>query len=180
MKKIFLLFVAVAGLITFQSCEGPQGPPGYDGAVPVVYDVKTDLIPNNDFQTTFNFSIPLYDEDIVLVYFLDAKTDNGTKVWRMLPQKYYIDVNNNEYEVDYNFDFTRYDFRLFLSSNYPNIDIIGNGAWTRRLEFRAVVLEGAFGNSRIASSQSSIPETIEYETLAKKYNIKESDVIRLN
>lgn len=174
MKKIFLLFVAVAGLITFQSCEGPQGPPGYDGAVPAVYEVETHLNRNNGYEATFGFKPALNDADLVLVYRLDG-VDNKVDVWRMLPQTYYVGTN----EIDYNFDYTKFDFRVFLESTSTNPDAIDNGYWTNNQIFRAVVIEGYFGDTKRTASVTD--ETrLDYESIVKKYNIKESDVIRLN
>ena len=174
MKKIFLLFVAVAGLITFQSCEGPQGPPGYDGVVPAVYEVETHLNRNNGYEAIFEFKPALNNADLVFVFRLDG-VDNKVDVWRMLPQTYYIGAN----EIDYNFDYTKFDFRVFLESTSTTPDAIDNGYWTNNQIFRAVVIEGYFGDTKRAASV--IDETrLDYESIVKKYNIKESDVIRLN
>ena len=179
MKKIFLLFVAVAGLITFQSCEGPQGPPGPPGGgggsnEVAVYEVEANLNRNNNYEATFGFKPALLDADLVLVYRLDG-VDNKIDVWRMLPQTYYIGSN----EIDYNFDYTKLDFRVFLESTSTNPDAIDNGYWTNNQVFRAIVIEGYFGDTKRTASLTD--ETrLDYESIVKKYNIKESDVIRLN
>lgn len=172
MKKIFLLFVAVAGLTVLQSCQGEDGRDGVN--VSTVYEVEADFLPSNNFEGVFKFSSPLYDGDQVFVFFLDG-VDKGVDVWRPMPQTYYI----GNYVITYNYDFTIRDFRVFIESDAANPDLIENGAWTRGQVFRAVVLNGNLGYTAKSSGDAVLPKNIEYETLVKNYNIKESDIVKL-
>lgn len=175
MKKIILLFMAVAGLTVFQSCEGPDGPPGPPGTNEVaVYQVKANLTPQDGYGASFDFSQPLLDSDMLLMYRLDGLDQYGDNVWRLLPQTYYLPGE----EIDYNFDFTKYDFVVFLESTSPNPEYIDNGRWTKNQVFRAVVLEGYFGDTKRIATLDSNSE-FEYHNVVKNYNIKDSDVINL-
>lgn len=180
MKKIILLLVAAVGFVGLQSCEGPEGRPGYDGldgldgGAVAVYEIEANLNSPNNFEATVTFVPPLADADLVLVYRLDG-VDNKTDVWRMLPQTYYL----GQYEIDYNFDYTKRDFRVFIDSNMDNPDLLDNGYWTHNQVFRAVVLEGYFGNVAKSASEVSVQTNLDYETVAKRYNIKESDIKRI-
>lgn len=171
MKKILLLLVAAVGFVGLQSCEGPEGRPGYDGTVATVYEVEADVNNKNNYEVTVTFVPPLADADLVLVYRLDG-VDNKIDVWRMLPQTYYI----GDYELDYNFDYTKYDFRVFVDGTISNPDLLDKGYWTHNQVFRAVVIEGYFGNVARDASEATVPTNLDYETVAKRYNIKESDI----
>ena len=108
-----LLLIIVATVFT--SCEGPMGPmglPGEDGIsyAGSIYEVEVDFTPGNDYSVVVDHpsSIEVLPEDIVLVYILWEY--DGTDIWRLCPQTVVLPDG----VIQYNFDYTQYDTRLFL------------------------------------------------------------------
>ena len=142
MKKI-TLFLAFIGMITLNSCTVNDTPPAHvqqinNNYVSEVFEVTTSFGPNNNYSRLVTFTPPIYSSDMVLVYHL-YDVVNGDDVWRIMPQTYYFD---NGVELDYNFDFTKYDVNLFLDSN-DNLNNFSS-AWTQNQTFRLVVVPGSF------------------------------------
>lgn len=117
MKKIVFLLSLVATLI---SCEGPAGPPGFDGndGVNVAaqsYEFTTSFTaPDYDFLSVYPNTIEVLPTDMTLVYILWDQvpaSDGGlVDLWRLLPQTVYSDFG----EFSYNYDATTGDVRVFL------------------------------------------------------------------
>ena len=151
MKKItviIMLFVSVFVL----SCEGPMGPPGEDGTslIGTVFEMEGDFTPSNNYKLYFDFplSFEIYDTDVVLVYILwDVVTVNGkqTDVWRLLPQTIVL----NEGVIQYNFDYTVNDVKIFLKTTIPVNNLLP--AETQDQVFRIAVLPADF----VAGKKSS-------------------------
>ena len=151
MKKItviIMLFVSVFVL----SCEGPMGPPGEDGTslLGTVFEMEGDFTPSNNYKLYFDFplSFEIYDTDVVLVYILwDVVTVNGkqTDVWRLLPQTIVL----NEGVIQYNFDYTVNDVKIFLETTIPVNSLLP--AETQDQVFRIAVLPADF----VAGKKSS-------------------------
>jgi len=151
MKKItviIMLFVSVFVL----SCEGPMGPPGEDGTslIGTVFEMEGDFTPSNNYKLYFDFplSFEIYDTDVVLVYILwDVVTVNGkqTDVWRLLPQTIVL----NEGVIQYNFDYTVNDVKIFLETTIPVNSLLP--AETQDQVFRIAVLPADF----VAGKKSS-------------------------
>lgn len=184
MKKFILLFLAVAGMITLQSCEGPEGipgPPG-QGELGVVYEVNADLNAKNNFTALFNFSIPLYESDNVIMYRLMA-VENGKDIWEPLPRKYYLSDEIGEVgEIDYLYNFSKRDF--FIKMEFALVDGVDVNAtlapWGSKQVFRAVVIPSKFGDvKKLNAMASKSTETQDYQSVMDRYQLKESDVIRL-
>jgi len=135
MKKIFLLVFAISALV-FQGCEGPmgpQGPQGQDGAVIAssAFELELDFNSANEYQIREDYGFEVLPYDVVLVYIL-WETD-GKEIWRLLPQSVFLP----EGVLQYNFDFTDVDVRLFLDGtvNFGSLESI----WTQDQVFRVVV-----------------------------------------
>ena len=156
MKKITLI-LAFIGMITLNSCTVNETPDQVQQInntfVSEVFEVTTSFGPNNDYSRLVTFDPPIYNSDMVLVYHL-YDVVNGSDVWRLMPQTYYFD---NGAELDYNFDFTRYDVNLFLDSNF-SLDSFSS-AWTQSQTFRIVVVPADFTN-RLAVDYSDYNATI--------------------
>ena len=151
MKKLFLLaFVSVV----ISSCEqGPQGPPGRDG-----FDGIDGL--NGEeayvFEYQFDFTAPEYsallelpndfnmlDSDVMLAYLLWEVTEDGTEIWRALPQSLYF----QDGILEYNYDFTKFDASIFLDGT---VNLNGLGAdLTENWIARLVVVPGLFSGRSV-------------------------------
>lgn len=134
-KKILSLLVIV---LLFSSCEGPAGPPGPpgdEGAVLVAnaFEIEVDFNAGNGYRILEDYGFEVFPFDVTLVYILWDQ-DNGTDIWRLLPQI----VEFNEGQLQYNFDFTQNDVSIFLDGTI-NFDILGD-EWTQNQVFRVVVI----------------------------------------
>ncbi|WP_396172625.1 collagen-like protein [Flavobacterium sp.] len=165
MKKILLLFSVVV-MFVLQGCEGPMGPPGPPGPIfeAEVFEVTRSFGPNNNFSSLITLNPPILDSDIVLVYLL-WDVDNGTPIWRQMPQTVQLD----EGDLQYNFDFTRFDVNLFLSSADFPLTILGP-QWTQNQTFRIVLIPGYFGSARIDFS--------DYNAVMNMLELSETDVVK--
>jgi hypothetical protein len=165
MKKILLLFSVVV-MFVLQGCEGPMGPPGPPGPMfeAEVFEVTRSFGPNNNFSSLITLNPPILDSDIVLVYLL-WDVDNGTPIWRQMPQTVQLD----EGDLQYNFDFTRFDVNLFLSSADFPLTILGP-QWTQNQTFRIVLIPGYFGSARIDFS--------DYNAVMNMLELSETDVVK--
>lgn len=163
MRKFFF-FLLMPVLPLLSSCKGDPGPPGLNGVniVGTTYEVVVDFLPQNDFEATFDFTPPIEPSDVVLTY-IEWFTANGNSVWRLLPQTVFFD----EGAMQYQFDFTRFDIRIFLEAQF-NLSLLGP-EWTRNQVFRIVVVPSDFGG-RIDYSN--------YEAVAAILGIDESKIVR--
>ena len=151
MKKITVIFLSV-GLALLTACEGVPGPPGQDGEdglslLGSVFNYSGDFTPQNDYQLFFTFpaSYELYESDVILVYILwEQTTDNNgdpLDIWRLLPQTVVL----NEGVLQYNYDHTFGDVRIFLEGTLDLNDL--NTAETIDQRFRIVVLPADYAKS---------------------------------
>ena len=138
MKKIVLLFTAFIGLASLQSCEINDSTS--EVFTSEVFEVRADLTQERGYSQTFNFSQPSYQGDTVLLYILWEQS-GGKDVWRLVPQM--VQLGNGDF-VTYNYDFTRYDFRIFLDSNFDLNQMTNQEYNSIALNqiFRAVVVPG--------------------------------------
>ena len=121
MKKITGILLMFT-IIVLSSCEGPVGPvgpPGEPGEPGVnilgsVFEIQGDF--KEEFDYTIGFEFPadfeIYESDVVLVYILWSQ-DNGTDIWRLLPQT----IVEGQDIVQYNFDYTIADVLIYLTGN---------------------------------------------------------------
>ncbi len=147
MKKLSAILMILASVIIL-SCEGPMGPPGPPGEdgtnlMGTVFEIKGDFTPSNKYELFFDFpaKFKVYDTDVALVYILwDVVKVNGknTDVWRLLPQTIVLDKG----VIQYNFDYTIYDVRIFLEATIPFSELLP--AETQNQVFRIVVLPADF------------------------------------
>jgi hypothetical protein len=172
MKKITLI-LAFIGMIALQSCtvnENDNNPPVYNDTISEVFEVTRNFNDANNYSTIVAYPHTIYSSDMVLVYLLDDVI-NGDDVWRQMPQTYFL---NGLGELDYNFDFTKFDTKIFLDASFNLNDL--SGAWTQNQTFRIVIVPGFFVNKSVTSA--SLP--MDYESVIKRYNIKESSIQKLN
>lgn len=167
MKKILTLF-AVVGLIAFSSCEGPEGPPGPPGdqVVAPVIEREVDFNPTG-YSVIIPFPAKIYPYDVVLVYHL-YEVNNGNKVWRLIPQTYYMSDGG---ALDFNYDFTVNDVSIWLAADFPLNTLSPD--WTQNQVFRIVIVPG----EKLATGKSvNKMDYSDYNAVIKKYNIDDSNV----
>ncbi len=160
MKTIKTLTILFAFFLIVSSCEGPMGPPGQDGEalIGTIVEMEGDFNASNKYELYFDFpqNFEIYNTDVVLVYLLwDVVNINGknTDVWRLMPQTIVLkDISPNYTETDvlqYNFDYTVNDVRIFLETTMNLNDLLP--AETQDQVFRIAVLPADF----IASKKSA-------------------------
>lgn len=144
MKK-FTTIILLTTVIFMSSCEGPMGPPGVDGdsLIGTIFEMEGDFKASNNYELFFDFpaNFEIYETDVVLVYILwDVVTVNGkqTDVWRLLPQTVILD----EGFIQYNFDYTVNDVRIFLETTIPKNELLPSE--TQNQVFRIAVLPADF------------------------------------
>jgi len=172
MKKILTLF-AVVGLFAFSSCEGPEGPPGFDGeSSNKVFEIlNEDFGYNNDdgFFISGTFNPFISGASTVLVYRLTGTIDSNTPIWQLIPRTIYL---TNDRELDYDYDFSREDFKIYVRANY---DLETTAEYLDNQTFRIVIVPGTFTSKSVTK-----PDYSDYNAVIKKYNIDDSNVKRLN
>lgn len=119
MKKLALILTLA---VVFISCEGPQGPPGFDGLngtniVAQSFEITTDFTaPDYESFVAYPNNIEVFDTDMTLIYILwdEVPGNNGgtVDVWRLLPQTVYTDFG----QFQYNYDATNGDANIFLDA----------------------------------------------------------------
>lgn len=148
MKKITSILIIFAAAFII-SCEGPMGPPGYDGDsfIGSVFEIQGDFNEGNEYSLFFEFpgNFEIYDSDVVLVYIL-WDISNGTDIWRLMPQTVVLKTIYPDYpETDvlqYNYDYTVGDVQIFLEGTMDLSTLLP--AETDNQIFRIVVLPADF------------------------------------
>nr|WP_297785974.1 collagen-like protein [uncultured Allomuricauda sp.] len=137
MNKFSTILGAVI-VFVFAACEGPQGPPGFDGdigpqgppgapgiqgqvveveGVNFGYDAQANL-----FSTLITFSdvtnFEVFESDAVLVYrhdgVIDLNDGSTADAWTQIPQNYFL----NEGTIQFVFAHTFVDLELFIDGNF--------------------------------------------------------------
>lgn len=164
MKK-FTLILALIGMISLQSCVTEEvvtpNPIDNDTIAEVFEYSNVDFHSGNNFSVFLDFPHPIYASDMVLVYHL-YEVNNGNDVWRLMPQTYYL---NGGGELDYNFDFTRFDATVFLDANF-NLNTL-DPSWSQNQVFRVVVIPAFFANKNALDINN-------FEAVINHYKIKEA------
>ena len=165
MKRIILL-LAIVGTFAFQGCSGPEGPQGATGysAEAEVFEVTASFSASNNFESLVTLNPAILNSDMVLVYRL-FDVVNGADVWRSLPQTVYLPQG----ELDYNFDFTKYDINIFLDSNFDLTTL--SASWAQSQVFRVVIIPGYLTNRN-----SKAIDFNDYNAVVKAFNIKENQI----
>jgi hypothetical protein len=137
MKKITFI-LAFIGMIGLQSCTVNEVANDQvdNDTISEVLEVTTSFSQANNFSRLVTINPPIYSSDMILVYHL-YDVVNGADVWRLMPQTYFFP---NGGELDYNFDFTRYDVSLFMDANFDMNTL--TPAWTQNQTFRIVIIPG--------------------------------------
>jgi hypothetical protein len=166
MKKFYFIFAIVIGMITLQSCVKEEIIQNNNVEVQVIELTGVNFTSVNGYSRLFEFNPAILDNDMVLVYLLDS-VDNNTDIWRPLPQVYYLEDNLGPYEVRYNFDFTKFDVRLFMTSDDWSAV---SPAYTTNQIFRVVILPGYRARS------ASQVDFNDFNAVVKAYNLDLSKI----
>jgi len=178
MKTIKTLTLLFASFFIISSCEGPMGPPGQDGDALIgsIFELEGDFNASNKYELFFDFpqNFEIYDTDVVLVYLLwDVVNVDGknTDVWRLMPQTIvFKDIYPNYTETDvlqYNFDYTVNDVRIFLETTMQFSDLLP--AETQDQVFRIAVVPADFIASKKAAEISDLNVLMNSSSL--KFNV---------
>ena len=170
MKKLSLVLLTL-GLV-FVSCEeGPRGPAGRDGFDGLDGLDGLDGEESFVFEYNLDFTAPEYsallelpstfnmlDSDVMLAFLLWEVAEDGTEIWRALPQTLYFEDGI----LEYNYDFTRFDASIFLDGTV-NLDGL-NSDYTDNWVARLVVVPGQFAG-RSTLDHSDYNQVKEYYDL---------------
>jgi hypothetical protein len=143
MKKIITL-LAVIGMFGFQSCEGPEGPPGLDARVPQAFEIEASFSFNSDDGYIISDSFAkylggdLFQDESVLVYRLDGTNSSGSDVWQLIPTSLFF-LNGDAIRYDYNF--SKEAFTIFVGGD----NVAGKPTYINKQVFRFVVIPADFG-----------------------------------
>ncbi|MBD3903647.1 hypothetical protein NAL32_01105 [Chryseobacterium sp. Ch-15] len=171
MKKIIpFLMLAFVSIFTV-SCDNDDD----IVQVPVVdydtYSTAYDIAPNfarvnsSLYEYVDEFTKPLVESDVVLVYMQTGSTNNGSPVWKLLPYTFFTNNINND-EVDYGFDFSKFDFSITVNSTL-NLD--SNSTYYTNKRFRVVIVPAKTGKNGAVDYN-------DYSSVIKFYNIDESKI----
>ena len=161
MKKI-TLFLVFIGMMILQSCEVTE----LDTAPRTeVFEVTTSFNSNNNFSRLVEFNPPIYSSDAVLVYHL-YDTVNGQDIWKLMPQTYYF---NDGGELDFNFDYTRFNVNIFLSANF-SLNTLPS-SWTQGQTFRIVIIPANFATTINKNNIDSVMSAL---------NVNKTEILKIN
>lgn len=143
MKKIALLLTAFIGFATLQSCTIEEYyDDGYNnGNMSQVFELPNETLSTQEdsftYSATWNFTAPIYESDNVLVYRWQGNS------WTLVPVSYPLGGGD---AVKYDYDFTRYDVKVYFSANFPVADLTTAeyNEFVYRQTFRVVVVPGGY------------------------------------
>ena len=164
MKKIIpFLAIAFFGLMVV-SCTSDDDIAYVDyDTYPVVYDVNNVNFDNvgGSFQIARTFNTPMYETDMLLVYKRIGTTNNNAPIWQQIPITFYLNDGN---EVDYNFDFSRYDFVIYAGGTFN----LSNTEYVLNQTFRVLLVPADY------AKYSGVDYT-DYNSVINYYNIDDSN-----
>ena len=170
MKKIIpFLFVALFGILAV-SCKDDDETIYVDyDTYPIVYDLNNVNFDYDEVSGTFSiartFSEPMYDTDMLLAYLQVGTTNNNSPIWQQIPITFYVDGGH---EVDYNYDFSRYDFVLYAGGTFD----LYNSPYVLNKTFRILLVPASYG-------KSADVDFSDYESVVNYYKIDDSNPLEL-
>lgn len=181
MKKIFLLFAAVAA-VGFTSCQGPdgapgpQGPPGLDGTsveaeVFELRNINFSFI-DGQYQIYQTLNPQILPADVLLIYRLSGTIDSSTPIWQPIPRTLFL----AEGELDYDYDFSMEDFTLYAGGTY---NLAATPTYINGQTFRIVIVPGYLSNKNATENAAAV-DLDDYEAVIKYYGINDANVKVLN
>lgn len=142
MKKIALLLTAFISLTALQSCTIEEYyDENYNEGYSQVLELPNETLSTQEdaytYSATWNFTKPIYNSDNVLLYRWQGNS------WTLVPVSYNLGGNDL---VKYDYDFTRYDVKVYFSANFPVAELSSAeyNEFVYRQTFRVVVVPGGF------------------------------------
>lgn len=139
MKKILGLLSAFVLIFSLTACVRTDDVYEED-ALSTVYELRNTAFTYNatdGYMVSKTFNTPLFEGDNVLIYRKSGTTDNGSAIWQILPRTLYL---TNSRELDYDFDFSRYDIQIYAGGNY---DVSTTPEYLSGQTFRVVIIPGS-------------------------------------
>ncbi len=175
MKKKITLILAIIGMITLQSCtvnDNGHEPQDDKDTISEVFELKNvnfGVDGNNQYSIYRKLTPQIYASDVILIYRLSGTIDNNTPIWQPIPRTLYL----TQGELDYDFDFSKEDFTIYAGGSY---DLTLTPSYLSNQTFRIVIVPASFSNK--SATTASLP--MDYESVIKRFNIKESTIQKLN
>ena len=176
MKKLTLLFAFIL-MVTLQACSNDTETVVVDNTVyPQVYELRNvnfGLDPNEGYliRQDFPSNIEVLQQDVVLMYRLSGTVDASTPIWQQIPRTLFLP----EGELDYDFDFTRFDFSIYAGGTY---DLALTPTFINNETFRIVIIPTVFVN-KIAAGTKAVDYS-NYEEVIKALKIDAKAIKSLN
>lgn len=173
MKKIIpFLFVAIFGFLSFSCTDDDNNQQFVDyDTYPVAVDltnVNFEWVNNSSWQIARTFETPIVETDMLLMYLRVGTTNNNAPIWQQIPITMYL---NNGEEIDYNFDFSRYDFVIYAGGTV-DLDTPEYINYITNKTFRVLIVPADYG-------KTGNLDYSDYESVVKFYNIDDSNPISL-
>lgn len=168
-KSFYYLLLLPLFLFTFVSCvDRDDNAYQNTDTIGVVYELQSvsfQLNNSNEYVISREFQNPIYNGDVILIYRKSGTTSNGSPVWQQIPRTLYVPQG----ELDYDFDFSRYDILITAGGNY---DIATTPEFLTGQTFRVVVVPAsATGSTKMDYSN--------YENVINQFNLKNAKVVNL-
>ncbi len=158
------IFSSVCILLTvfFIGCTGPAGPQGPVGPqgtniLGQTIERTVNFTPSNGYGALVTFEPLIYDSDAILVYVLEGVDEFNNPIWRQLPRRVLFAFGTMNYE----YDFTKNDVRLFLDANF-DLSML-ESKWTLNQTFRIVVVPSDFARKMAKASYKQVSEALKLE-----------------
>lgn len=154
--------------LAIMSCSSDDDDQVYvdNDTYPVAYDLNNVSFEwvNNSFQIARTFNNPLIESDMLLIYMQVGNTNNNSPIWQQIPYTMYL---SDGHEVDYNFDFSRFDFVIYAGGTFTLTP-----EFTQNKTFRVLVIPASTG-------KTSEVNYSDYNSVINYYKIDDSNPVSL-
>lgn len=158
MKKIFLL-LSIVSVFGLTGCNSDDDRIDNDTIAESWNVGPVNFLPGADYSILVDLNLQ-YTSDVVLVYRQVGVTDIGNPIWQVLPQTWYPAQGAVDYISNFDLEFAE----IYVQADY---DLALTPQYTQNQRFKIVVIP--------ANDFSQGKMNYNYEAIAEKYNIKESD-----
>lgn len=169
MKKLFSFLFLGLLCLTLLNCKDDNDNVQDNDTYPVVLEIRNENFAynaNDGYNIYKQFSQPLYQYDMVLVY-RQAGVSNGNAVWQQIPRTLYFNQEQDGFngELDYDFDFTANDLMIYAGGTY---NLATTPQYINNQTFRVVLIPAS---GRMANIDYS-----DYNAVIKYYGIDDSKI----